>query len=358
MNTAARRLHFVDALKAIASQFIVLHHLAFYGPLSLAAYALAPGEITWFARYARIAVQIFLVIGGFLAARSLAPQGRLAAPRPAALLGKRYLRLALPYVVMLVFSVVCAALARQWMDDDSIPAAPTVWQFTSHILLLHGILEVDSLSAGVWYVAIDFQLFALTLGLLWLTERARHPWIQRMGPAVIGAIGLASLFFFNRDAAWDDWAVYFFGAYAMGAMAYWGTRPGGRHWLVIMGVAVVAALYVDYRARIAVALVTALLLALSCRGGWIDRWPRGAALAFLGRISYSVFLVHFPICLLANAIFDRFLPDAPVVAVVGLLVAWAASIAGGTVFHRHVESRAGEWMSRLINGARRVSSAA
>jgi peptidoglycan/LPS O-acetylase OafA/YrhL len=247
MNTAARRLHFVDALKAIASQFIVLHHLAFYGPLSLAAYALAPGEITWFARYARIAVQVFLVIGGFLAARNLAPHGRLTAPHPAALLGKRYLRLALPYVAMLLISIVCAALARQWMDDDSIPAAPTLWQFTAHMLLLQGILEVDSLSAGVWYVAIDFQLFALMLGILWLAHGARRPWLQRVGPLTIGMVGVTSLFFFNRDAAWDDWAVYFFGAYAMGAMAYWGSREGGKRWLVAMGVAVLASLYFDYQ---------------------------------------------------------------------------------------------------------------
>ena len=32
--------------------------------------------------------------------------------------------------------------------------------------VLHGILGVDSLSAGVWYIAIDFQLFALTALLL------------------------------------------------------------------------------------------------------------------------------------------------------------------------------------------------
>ena len=29
----------------------------------------------------------------------------------------------------------------------------------------------------------------------------------------------ASLFWFNRDASLDDWAPYFFGAYAMGAIA-------------------------------------------------------------------------------------------------------------------------------------------
>ena len=31
----------------------------------------------------------------------------------------------------------------------------------------------EALSAGVWYVAIDFQLFALAVGLLWLGRQGR-----------------------------------------------------------------------------------------------------------------------------------------------------------------------------------------
>ena len=37
-----KRLPFIDALKALASQLIVLHHLAFYGPMSDYARSLAP----------------------------------------------------------------------------------------------------------------------------------------------------------------------------------------------------------------------------------------------------------------------------------------------------------------------------
>ena len=47
------RLACIDALKAVSSQLIVLHHLAFYGPMSDAAQALAPGLIGWLADYAR-----------------------------------------------------------------------------------------------------------------------------------------------------------------------------------------------------------------------------------------------------------------------------------------------------------------
>ena len=52
---------------------IVWHHLAFYGPMSDVAAQVTPGIIDWLAEYARIAVQIVLVLGGVLSAASLAP---------------------------------------------------------------------------------------------------------------------------------------------------------------------------------------------------------------------------------------------------------------------------------------------
>lgn len=67
----------VDLLKAAACQFIVLHHLCFYGPMADHARPLAPALIDWLADPARMAVQVFLVVAGFLAAQSLSrPQAR------------------------------------------------------------------------------------------------------------------------------------------------------------------------------------------------------------------------------------------------------------------------------------------
>jgi peptidoglycan/LPS O-acetylase OafA/YrhL len=63
-------------------------------------------------------------------------------------------------------------------------------------------------------------------------------------------------------------------------------------------------------------------------------------LAFLGRISYALFLVHFPVCLLANALFVRLGLNAPGAALAFMALAWAASIAIATLFYRWVEKPA------------------
>jgi len=338
MSPRPSRLACVDALKAVSSQLIVLHHLAFYGPMSDAAQSLAPGLIGWLSDYARIAVQVFLVISGFLAARSLAPTGRLTVQSPLTTVWRRYQKLVVPYAAAILVAIAGAAIARTWMHHDSIPAAPHLAQFVAHILLLHNILDVDALSAGVWYIAIDLQLFALLVFALWLARAVSRD-VLPLGVPLVATLAVASLFWFNRDASWDIWAIYFFGAYGMGTLAYWASNPDRSPVaLIMLGAIGVAALVIDFRLRIAVALATALVLAISRRGGWLEQWPGGRIAAYFGKISYSVFLVHFPVCLVVNALVFHLAPGQPILNALGMLLAWAASNVAGAVFHRYVEA--------------------
>ncbi|WP_235971323.1 acyltransferase family protein [Azohydromonas caseinilytica] len=348
---ASRWAH-VDALKAVACQLIVLHHLAFYGPMSDVVAPLAPDLVGWLSQHARIAVQVFLVLGGFLAARSLAPQGRLkAGASPWSLLGERYARLVLPYAVMLLIAIAASALAREWMDHDSISDPPRLLQLLAHVLLLHDLLGFEALSAGVWYVAIDFQLYALLLALLVLAHKleGQDGLRRRLAPMLVWAVVAASLLYFNLDADWDVAAPYFFGAYGLGVLAAWWSAPRLRvgplaGLLLLVGVA----LLVEYRERIALAaLVAALLAVLQWRPQWVpgaQGWL-GRLTARLSRISYGVFLVHFPVCLVVNAAFTEFVPAEPVPQALGLLLAWGASLLAGALFYRHVEQRAMAWVS-------------
>ncbi len=345
---APSRMPMIDALKAVASQLVVLHHLSAYGPLANSLDGRIADLLSWLYDYGRVAVQIFLVVAGFLAARSLAPQGRAAFDHLGKVIAKRYQRLAVPFVAALLFAVICSAFARTDLDDEAIPSAATLSQFLAHGLLLHGIMGVDALSAGVWYVAIDFQLFALFALLVWLGRLIGGTRLNAT-PFLVAALAAASLFFFNRDSNWDDWAVYFFGSYALGAAAYWASDRGRpTAWLAAIWAVGLFALLVDFRLRIAVALGTALALGISRRVGIYDRWPDIRPIEFLGRISFSVFLVHFPIYLLVNALYASQENTSEWAAATALAGAWIASIVGGQIFHRHVESRPpAYWPSQL-----------
>lgn len=335
MATNSNRMPLIDALKAIAALLVLSNHFSSYGPLAAIARDAFPGLFGWFFEYGRMAVQIFLVIAGFLAARALSREGQALAVSPLPLLWKRYLRLAVPYLAAIGLAIAAAALADQWMDDEAIPARATFSQWLAHALLLHGVLGIDALSAGVWYIAIDFQLFALMAILLWSGR------IRILAPALVLGVATASLFWFNRDAELDNWAIYFFGSYGLGAAAWWASdRRQMSVWLGVIATVAIAALIVDFRLRIALALAVAMTLGFSRRCGLLEQWPNFRPLAFLGQISYSVFLVHFPVLLLANAVYTRLELDSPTSAILGLVAALTASLLAATVFYRWIESPA------------------
>lgn len=352
----------IDGAKALACTAIVWHHLAFYGPMSDVVHAAAPELIDWLVQYARMAVQVFLVLGGYLAAASLAPHGNARRKHPWACIGARFERLVVPYAAALVVVIAVNALVRPWLDDPAVASAdPTLEQLLAHALLLHGVLRQESLSAGVWYVAIDFQLFALATLLLAsvhsLTLRARGRLGWRWHAPVTGAQVLTvalvalSLLGFNRDSAWDVWAVYFFGAYGMGMLAYWSVHAATDRralcWAGIIAVLTVLALAVQWRDRILLAGATALLLVCALRAPAVEHWLGWAPLRLLGRISYSVFLVHFALCLLVNALVQTLWPASLPAAVAGMALAWGASLLAGGLLYAAVEHHAHTWRSSL-----------
>jgi len=353
MRTTSR-MPCVDALKAIACLLIVLHHLAFYGPMSDAAYTLVPAVIDFFYQYGRMAVQAFFVIAGFLMAAKFAPHGKALLTQPMQAIYQRYLRLAIPYLVALICSIVCASLARVWLTDDAIPDAPTAMQLLAHVFFLQDLVGQDALSAGVWYVAIDLQLFSLAALLMWCAGRieARYAKLSLLGPIAIALLTATSLFFFNLHEGLDTTAFYFFGSYGLGALAYWvSRRKDGMCWLALLSTAVMAVLLFDFRSRILVAGGVMLVLGLARQTGAMEVMPMPRFLVYLGRISYSVFLIHFPLCLIVNAAYFHFFPEQVVASLIGMTVALAASIGGGALLFKWVESRPMTSRKRLLTPA-------
>ena len=315
------------------------------------AQPLAPHLMGWLYDYGRMAVQIFLVLGGYLAAASLAPQGLARFDSASQQITRRFVRLVLPYAVALLLAVLAAAAVRPWMEHDSVPDAPSLAQLMANALMLQDILGEDALSAGVWYVAIDFQLFALTTLLFaavrtvkWLSPRQSAVAAQ----ALVLAGTAASLWVFNRQPELDMWALYFWGSYGLGMLAYWAVRsvrPGP--WVLALVLLGAGALVLDFRPRIALACLLALAMVGLLRRS-VPHWRNWAKpLQILGEMSYSVFLVHFPVCLLVNALVSTAWPDAPWVNALGMLAAFVLSLAAGRLLYQHVERRVPSWVLAL-----------
>lgn len=353
------RSFLIDAIKAAGCLLIVLHHMAFYGPMSDVVAIAWPATVSWLYDHGRLAVQFFLVCAGFLTAGSLARYASLSPSEALKLAWQRYLRLAIPLLAALSFTVLVTEWLRPDFDHASLSAPPEWGQALAHMVLLQHVLDLEALSAGIWYVAIDFQLYAMALLSLMVVKFSGHAQSPHLAQAWRWGLWLgltcASLWWWNLHPDLDDHGLYFFGAYGLGLLACEARRraslPHGpsQRWgvwallLVLGGVA----WWLEPRWRVAVAWgIACLLIAVPAR------WFSGEALRFsaaqemvhcLSKVSYSVFLIHFGVSLLVNAAVTALWPAALWANVLGMLIALLLSVLCGALLYRMVERHAPTW---------------
>lgn len=295
----------VDVLKALASQLIVLHHLCLYAPMADWLAQAWPAVVALIVDDGRLAVQPFLVMGGFLAAQGLHQRREVPVP---ALAAQRFVRLAPPLWCALLLVLAATLLVGPALSDEAWVSPLPGWPaLLAHLFLLQDLLGVPSVQAGAWYVAIDLQLFVLLAALVAAAGRWAPAARQAVVPAVLAGATVASILVFSRVPALDAWALYFLSAYGLGALAAWSIgSPSARWWWW----AVVAVLAADWllapRERPLWALATALALHAGHRWSWgahTGAW--GRAVQRLSAWSYGVFVVHYAVVLLASGLWVR-----------------------------------------------------
>ena len=269
-----------------------------------------PGVMTWLFEYGRYAVQIFLVMGGYLAAQSLTRTRDIRNPRTALkLIFNRYLRLFAPYVVALLITILCAWVARFWVQDEFVGESETLGQFLAHLFFLQGILGLDSISAGAWYVAIDWQLYAVLAIMLGMFPGFRSLiWVSTI-------LIVASLLYFNRLSDYENYFIYFIGSYGLGVLAQLAKNdvdPAAnrlaRILIIIIGLVILVSSFDHLWIRNILAYFVAI--ALIVWGGRAYKDEKHAKMHNLvfsilwgSRRSYCAFLLHFSFILLANTLY-------------------------------------------------------
>jgi peptidoglycan/LPS O-acetylase OafA/YrhL len=307
----------------------------------------AGSVVSWLANYGR-ATQVFFVVGGYVMARSMTKR-TWGASQVGWYIVQRYCRLGLPYLAAIVLAIGACALGRGWLPSEVVDPPPTLKLILAHIFFLQKILGYDSFSAGLWFVCINFQLSLVFVAMLFLRDRLSR-WFPVAGnepsTAVLMIIGwtlaLSSLFYFNIGDRWSNWAIYFFPHFFLGVLVFYGLKSNrGQVAFGLYVLLVAAALVYDFRWRLLSTLVSGLVLFLGGKLGIMDRWPKSRVIGYLGRTSYSLFLVHFSVLVAVATLWTRLGWTDPWAAVAGLAVAYIASLAVSFVFYRVVEVPAG-----------------
>jgi len=326
-GSRAERLVFIDALRGIAALAVAAYHIERYGPLAEPASRIIRGPLETVIEHGWMGVQVFFVISGFVIAYSL--RDAWITPR---YLGnyalRRSLRLDPPYWATIAVALALHFLASRLLGIPSPMDTPPVGkQIAWHALYLQNVMGYDNLSVGLWTLCIEVQFYLLYATLLGVVQRlcGIERWLRAGGGAIVaslfGVLALVSLAVYRHEnllspltRQWlapfvsDACVLRYFWMFFLGMLIHWTLEGRTPRWVVMAYFTALAARFCWYESAIRESVViswptvevvvaglagAAILILgsqnrLSLVGG--QRW-----LQFLGRTSYSLYLIHYPI---------------------------------------------------------------
>lgn len=278
-----------------------------------------------------LGVPIFFVLSGFVIALSIGTDrvtfgytGRFAL--------RRAVRLDLPYWASMAITLAFAAVKAQLRPDTGLPVA-TFRQVLAHMVYLQDFLGYKSINTVYWTLCYEVQFYLMFGMLLAVAHAFRRDANDRRPTAIIFTLAaiisivwplLPALHL--RGLALPNWHGFLLGAFA--CWAFSGVMQ--MRWFVLYALALTGVFAITRDGFTMMCLVTSVTLLLVGRAGHLTDWLRTRWLQFLGKVSYSLYLLHLPITGAAffaldkvrvhTAVIDEF--AGLIVIVLNCLAAW------------------------------------
>jgi len=318
------RNHTVDALRALAALWVCLFH--FTGATGIGAYGY-------------LGVTIFFVISGFIVPYSMMRSEYTIAAWPTFML-KRLVRLEPPYLASIGLILALGAF-------DMFRGFPQQWtamQIAGHLGYANAFLGLPWLNAPYWSLAVEFQFYVLMGLALPLLMRAGTPARRLAGLALAACVPLL------LPGRSNATILPFLPVFAAGTLSFLlATNKIGQvsYWAALTVLAGILMKTHDTGVALATMGTAAVIATV--------RIPRVAPIAWLGAISYSLYLLHVPIGYRLMHMMRR-LSDGDLVPTLAVVAALAASIAGAALLHHFVEQPSLRFAARIGYRATRAES--
>lgn len=341
--TLSARLAFADGLRGLAALWVLLFHLSTGHHVDALLAALpAPVDRVLFT-WGHGGVAVFFVLSGCVLALT-AERVALDAAGAGRFVLRRLLRLAPPYVVALLATVALGLAKGESFDAR---------QLIAHVLFVQTLADVPPVGVVFWTLGIEFQFYVAFALLTWLADTlgaARAARARTISRRVVAALALAWPLGWLATPVQPAGFLPFWGQFMAGVLAWEAMRGrcAPRAFALALAVLLLACGIARDDLFTGIAGATALaLLAAHARGG-LQAWLSGRAAQALGRVSYSLYLMHVPTIALAAALLHRLPPHA---GIAGELVDAAfillACFATAWAFWRAIERPSIRWSHRL-----------
>jgi peptidoglycan/LPS O-acetylase OafA/YrhL len=361
---AGSRIGALDAMRGIACLLVVLHHLwqtlpdaatAPWAGLLGFGLGMTPLEAL---RTGRAPVMFFFVLSGYVLSLPLLRGGGGGYPVYAL---RRICRIWLPFAAAVLFSALLLRLvgnapveASRWFHQESWTEAPSAAGILAHLLML-GTADAVGLNNVMWSlvhelrISLVFPLVVLAARLPLLPTSALMVGIQLGADAALLAGGHPLRPYHGTDLAHSFLiTAHFLPAFLLGAVL-------ARHGALLLGrldalPRIVRLLLwpgalsmLTFRVDAVSSAGAGLLILLVLRSAAAQRGLTTRPLDWLGRVSFSLYLIHLPLLLVGVRLFSGLLPLPAILGGVFILALIAAE-----AMHRWVETPSialGRWLA-------------
>lgn len=362
----AARFALLDGIRGIAAMCIAVYHIWRYEPEPYPAIEFVPGWIDWLLLRTWIGVQLLLVISGFVIAYTL--RNTWVSPREAlSFVGRRLVRLMPAYwLTLLVVVLLNAACVGWWSFPAVFSKSLTLGRVAAHLVFLQDITGQTPLSAGIWTICIEVQFYIVCV-LGWGLAQRLSPRASPENPrpaawailVVFAPFALASLVYWNWLDTTEPWVTHFISFFFLGLVTWWALDKTVPAWAFIVTVAtVVVSLALRWKVENAIALSMTLAIFTAGKLGKLQVWLNWRWLQYLGRISYSLYLIHYPVSHCLTWAGWRWFDNSPTPAQATLILSacLVASLIAGHLLYIAVEApsvRLTAWMKSRSERASR-----
>jgi peptidoglycan/LPS O-acetylase OafA/YrhL len=320
----------LDALRGLAAFWVLLFHMRAGGHLPHLAQRW-PSALDTVIAHGDWGVVIFFALSGFVISHATGTSP-LSSSRAWLLFGRRCLRLLPPYWVSLFVTVTLGVVSTHFVAGKSYPL-PSLGRVAVHLALLQDLLNVPPLASVYWSLAVELQLYIAFYVSMLIVARLQRWWSANAAYALVFGAALLGEWTLTRGLAQVPALVQ------RSFLPHW-------HWFALGAVV--------WRWRIAGKPEPATL----GLPGWLSAVAGAAPLAWLGAVSYSLYLLHNPLTGAVFRVGRRLgLDTSELGECVSLALATGVSLLAAAAMYWAVERPSMAWSRRLGASAKRATVA-
>ena len=340
---------FLDGVRGVAALAVVFFHAAVSDQLPAVDGGI--GGFIWNTLFMRgfLGVAVFFVLSGFVISHSLR-RGVSTAGDYGNFMFRRLVRLNPPYWAAIVVAIAFHALAVVVNGEDFTPGGEplSASRLIHHIFYTQELAGFLNINDVFWTLALELQ-FYLALGLIvWAMTHLSNLFgaeTYEVAGWVLSAGALLAAFT-DSDLERATTLPPIFYSFAVGILINWYWRKELSLVCVgtfLTGVGVLSFFSEDVAFSRAVAL-SGLVLLVALHTGSVQTWLSSRPFQFLGRVSYSLYLVHVPILGATLLIATRVVGTGPAGYILGTIASVITSLVGAVIFWQLVEKPCVAWL--------------